>query len=532
MSSKFFWKSLLVAPAVLGAALVSSAAFAQTAPEASAASNSQMATLDQVMQYSNEGSGAGSLAQVTSVTQFSDVSPSDWAYEALSFLANSEDLGGLDCLEGYPDGSYRGSRALTRYEFAAGLAACLDAVSGRGLNVEQLDRIEALQREFAAELAALRGRVDALEAAVDELEANQFSTTTRLRGEAIIAAADLFGGENANIGSDNNLFVGSRLRLNLITSFTGDDLLYTRLQASAIPGFNSPDGGPLPDGFTSDFTSLAFGGSNGNDVELNDFYYQFPLGPVGVTVGLNSTGISDIVTDVSPFSSSGQGGVGFFSYNPIYDLGAQQQALALTFDIGDSFQLGTGYLTGNAPDPSPGEALFNGDSTIFGQLTYASDSATVALTYVNAYVGDSELSGFAGPTVFNAYGVSANVVLGDVFNIGGWVTYVDGRTFDTSPTVGDGRYWTYAATLGVDDLAIDGSLLGLIVGVPPYEAIYELANGNARGGDTSFYAEGFYRIPVSENISITPAVIFLTDPSNDNNNDAVVIGAVRTTFSF
>lgn len=530
MSSKFFWKSLLVAPAVLGAALVSSAAFAQTAPEASAASNSQMATLDQVMQYSNEGSGAGSLAQVTSVTQFSDVSPSDWAYEALSFLANSEDLGGLDCLEGYPDGSYRGSRALTRYEFAAGLAACLDAISGRGLNTDQLDRIEALQREFAAELAALRGRVDALEAAVDELEANQFSTTTRLAGEAIFAAADLFGGDT--IGEDNNLFLGSRLRLNLNTSFTGEDLLYTRLQARDMPGFDAPSGGPLPDGFVDDFTALAFEGGGGNDVILDDFYYQFPLGPVGVTVGLNSTGISDIVTDVSPFSSSGQGGVGFFTYNPIYDLGAQDQALALTFDIGDSFQLGAGYLTGNAPDPSPGEALFNGDSTIFGQLTYGTDSATVALTYVNAYVGDSQLSGFAGPTVYNAYGLSANVVLGDVFNIGGWVTYVDGRTFDSSPAVGDGRYWTYAATLGVDDLAIDGSLLGLIVGVPPYEAIYEFATGGGRGSDTSFYAEGFYRIPVSENISITPAVIFLTDPSNNNGNDAVVVGAVRTTFRF
>jgi len=149
--SKFLWKSLLVAPAVLGATLISSAAFAQTASESP--------SLDQVLEYSNEVRGAGDLAQVTSITQFSDVSPSDWAYEALAFLANSEDQGGLDCLEGYPDGTYRGNRALTRFEFAAGLAACLDAISG-GVNEEQLARIEALQREFAAELAALRGRVD------------------------------------------------------------------------------------------------------------------------------------------------------------------------------------------------------------------------------------------------------------------------------------------------------------------------------------------------------------------------------------
>ncbi|WP_315872760.1 iron uptake porin [Thermoleptolyngbya sichuanensis] len=126
------------------------------------------------------------MAQVTSVQQFSDVQPSDWAYEALAYLANSEAEGGLDCLEGYPDGTFRGGRAMTRYEFAAGLASCLDAVVGRldSLDPEALARIEALQREFAAELAVLRGRVDALEEAVAALEANQFSTTTVLRGNA------------------------------------------------------------------------------------------------------------------------------------------------------------------------------------------------------------------------------------------------------------------------------------------------------------------------------------------------------------
>ncbi|MEO1148773.1 MAG: iron uptake porin, partial [Cyanobacteria bacterium J06638_22] len=516
MLSKFLWKSLLVAPAVFGASLVSSAAIAQTAPE----SNSEMATLDQIMEYSNEGRGAGSLAQVTSVTQFSDVSPGEWAYEALSFLANSEDLGGLDCLEGYPDGTYRGTRALTRYEFAAGLAACLDAISGP-VNAEQLERIEALQREFAAELAALRGRVDALEAAVDELEANQFSTTTRLNAEAIFAAGDLFGGDNVDLdidddgdidgdyGSVNNLFLGYRLRMNFDTSFTGEDLLRTRFQARDMPGFYgaaSPD--PLPDGFVDEFDDLAFEGDNDGDVELDDFFYQFPLGPATFMVGLNSVGISDIVTDVSPFSSSGSGAVGFYSYNPIYDLGSQGQALGATVDFADSFQLGLGYLTDNSSDPAPGEALFNGDNTYFGQLTFDSGDLVVALTYVNAYLGDGGISGDTAPTVYNSYGLSANFVLGDRFQIGGWVNYTDGRTFDGTPLVGNGRYWSYAGTLGVSDLGVDGSLLGLIVGVPTYAAIYEFADDDlgARGSDASLYIEGFYRVPISDNIAITPSV--------------------------
>jgi len=54
-----------------------------------------------------------------------------------------------------------------------------------------------LQEEFAAELATLRGRVDTLEARSAELEANQFSTTTKLTGEVIAAVADVFGDERA-----------------------------------------------------------------------------------------------------------------------------------------------------------------------------------------------------------------------------------------------------------------------------------------------------------------------------------------------
>jgi len=48
-----------------------------------------------------------------------------------------------------------------------------------------------LQEEFAAELATLRGRVDALEATTAELEANQFSTTTKLTGKSSLPLLSL-----------------------------------------------------------------------------------------------------------------------------------------------------------------------------------------------------------------------------------------------------------------------------------------------------------------------------------------------------
>ena len=89
-------------------------------------------------------------------------------------------------MPGYPNGTFRGNRAMTRYEAAALLNACLDRVT------EVTDELRRLMAEFETELAILKGRVDGLEAKVGELEATQFSTTTKLRGKA----DSFFGGLN------------------------------------------------------------------------------------------------------------------------------------------------------------------------------------------------------------------------------------------------------------------------------------------------------------------------------------------------
>jgi hypothetical protein len=166
------------------------------------------------------------LAQVTSVSQLSDVQPTDWAFAALQSLVER-----YGCIAGYPNSTYRGNRALTRYEFAAGLNACLDRVNeliatatSDLVTKQDLATLQKLQEEFSAELATLRGRVDAVEARTAQLEANQFSTTTKLSGEVIISALGATGG--APDRDDPNIILTNRVRLNLTTSFTGKDLLF------------------------------------------------------------------------------------------------------------------------------------------------------------------------------------------------------------------------------------------------------------------------------------------------------------------
>jgi len=329
--------------------------------------------------------------------------------------------------------------------------------------------------------------------------------------------------------------------LNFDTSFTGEDLLRTRLQSGDWNAFNNvPVAAGLPEGIEADQTDLSFDSNTDNTIELDDFYYQFPLGPAAFTIGLNSVGISDIVTSVSPFDSGSSGSVLNFGFNPIYDLGAQGEGFGATFGFADSFEVGVGYLTDDASNPDQGAALFNGDNAFFGQLTFDTGDLTVAATYVNAYISGSEI-GAAGsvfdgenPAVFNGYGLSANFVLGDVFNIGGWLMYVDGDTFTgDNGAIGQGEFWSYAATLGVQDLGIDGSLLGLIIGVPTY-ANYDFANGTAANirQDNAISIEALYRIPLSDNISITPSVALIDNVGNESDNEAVVVTTLRTSFRF
>jgi hypothetical protein len=152
--TKLFWNALKASPAVFAATFL--AANSALAGEA----NEKVTSVTQLTQASQE------IGQVTSVSQFSDVQPTDWAFQALQSLVER-----YGCIAGYPNGTYRGNRALTRYEFAAGLNACLDRVNeliatatADLVTKEDLATLQRLQEEFSAELATLRGRVDALEA--------------------------------------------------------------------------------------------------------------------------------------------------------------------------------------------------------------------------------------------------------------------------------------------------------------------------------------------------------------------------------
>ena len=92
---------------------------------------------------------------------FSDVTPDDWAYQAVS------DLSDQGVVEGYPDGTFKGERNMTRYELAQIIARLM--AKEDQLNAEQRATLDKLAGEYADELANLGVRVGNLEKKVGNI---------------------------------------------------------------------------------------------------------------------------------------------------------------------------------------------------------------------------------------------------------------------------------------------------------------------------------------------------------------------------
>ena len=170
----FKWASARINMKLIKASVVAS--FALSLVAADVASQAAELDVDAVSGYSailDLEQAKQLLDQATSVNQFNDVHPSDWAYQALVRLVRS-----YGCVAGYPSGLFRGTVAITRFEAAALLSSCLDRVT------EVTDELEKLLNEFESELDYVTGSIMLLENRVGVLQANQFSTTTKLQGKA------------------------------------------------------------------------------------------------------------------------------------------------------------------------------------------------------------------------------------------------------------------------------------------------------------------------------------------------------------
>ncbi|NJN74057.1 MAG: iron uptake porin [Limnothrix sp. RL_2_0] len=519
-----FWKSLSIASAALS---VTVAGAAQAAPNDSA-------ILDQLNSYSQEGQA--SQGQVNSVFQLRDVAPSDWAFDALRNLVEK-----YNCIVGYPDGTFRGNRPLSRYEFAAGLNACMQSIErlivGGGTDVDAADitRLRRLVEEFEAELATLGARVDDIEGRVEFLEDNQFSTTTKLSGEVVFGLTDSFGDTRAG-GTDTDdteATFADRVRLTLSTSFTGKDTLITRLTAGNATTF-APAGGI---GFQT------YEGLAGNNVGIDWLAYYFPIKKANAYLAAAGGLQSDYTS--TTFGANGledyTGASGSLTFqaasSPIYLIGGGA-GFGLNFPAGP-VDISLGYLADEGASPTSGNGLFNGQYGALAQIAFnLGERASLGVTYVNSYHDSGAIYDFGGGGALagtlaanslgvvegNTYGVQGKFDLTQKVSLAAYGMMTDANVVGGT----DAEIWSYGLGVGFSDFGKEGNVLGLFAGVPPY-----VGGSNAtNGGKTPLQIEGFYKYQLNDSISITPGVIWLSNPNESSTDEDAIIGTVRTTFKF
>ena len=468
------------------------------------------------------------MPQAPSVTQLSDIQPTDWAYSALQSLVER-----YGCIAGYADGTFRGNRPLSRFEFAAGLNACLErideliaAATSEFVSREDLGTLLRLQEELAPELSIMRGRLDALETITTELEANQFSTTTKLFGFTSFRLNSRFGdkepvpsGQRPTEDLDEiATFEASFQSLTLDTSFTGRDLLRTEVSGS-------------------------------DDISLGVLFYRIPLGFAGqayfAATGLGSNVVFPVLNPVSSFSRFG-------ARNPIFRLSGGGGA-AIYYQFNDLIGAGVSYLSSSSilSNPEPGNGLFNGGFGALAQVTLTPGNRLgIAFTYARYFAPDGvnvtagtgsthARSPFGEDTATsaNAFGIQTSYRISDSWSVGAWVGYTRAIAESSPRSNGidasrgaDAEIWNWAVTMAFPDILKLGSQLNLIVGMPP-----KISNTDAeerRDFDSSFLIELSYNYPLTDLIFLNSGFFVTINPENNSDNSSIWTGRVQVDFSF
>ena len=492
--------------------------------------------------YSDASAGASARNQVTSVAQFSDVRPSDWAYQALSNLVER-----YGCVAGYPGGSFAGHGSLSRYEAAALLNACLDRVT------EVTDELRRLMQEFGKELAVIRGRVDGLEAKVGELEASQFSTTTKLEGMAVfVLGANAFGGSahdlvNGARTSEGGTSFNYDLELNFDTSFNGKDLLRTVLRAGNFADSAFGNGG-LNELEVAFQQNCGTGTDCGDVVAIDKIFYQFPIGSQWVATFGGRVGQEDMLA-VSPSAYPDDTILDLFTYN-----GAPA---AYNHNLGpgaglwwksNAWSVSANYVAalGDVGNPNLG-GIGNANSQAAGtvQLAYARENWALAGLY--SYVQQN--TEIPGTTPFAA-GDWASTGAGhlNAFALSGyWQPQVSGwfpsisagwgyNAYDYNQPVPSGSLkdsQSWYVGLQWQNAFAEANSLGLALGQPVFATGL---TGGQTPNDGNYAFELWYKIQATDHIAVTPAIFYLSRPAGQftpSGQSFDNLGAlVKSTFKF
>ncbi|WP_320664893.1 iron uptake porin [Prochlorococcus sp. MIT 1223] len=490
------FQQLLVAPAALGLM-------------APLAANAADLNIDGISDYTS-----GSEVQ-----SFSDVYPTDWAYQALTSLAERH-----GCAVANPSGS------ITRYEAASLLNKCLG-------NVAQVNEEERrLINEFAPELAVIKGRIDGLEARVGEFEAGQFSNTTKLDGKANI----IVGQVDSDADTSDSTTMEYSYQMNLNSSFSGRDNLYVRIKTGNVQGhfgtrtsatYLSAHGAGSAEAGGSSATAYDY-------LKVDKLWYSFPvaeqfkvwIGPKVENYYMLASSPSIYKPVMKQFALGGNGPVYGSSTNPGLGVAWTQQkddpsaarfavSLAYTQQSGESAAVDSGIF---------GETGKRGTLVKF---EYGSPRWQVSLAtayksggWTDTYFATNQAAERATHAHETAYGLRAYWKPEEVGAIPAIQIGYDTTTIDNNDVnVKEADGWMIG--LMWDDVGSEGNKAGFAIGsrmtANTYHAtLDETATAQSEGAKDNSTWEAYYTFQVNDNVSVTPAFFGSSDPNTGTNDDA------------
>jgi len=515
------------------------------------------------------------IVQVTSVSELSDVQPTDWAFVGLQSLVER-----YGCIEGYPNRTYLGGRAMTRYEFSAGLNACLDKMNeiiSAGLsdkvNRDDLATLQRLQEEFAAELAALKGRVDGLEGKVKTLEAQQFSTTTKLSG---LVAFNITGASGENVKRETgvrlpngspqvvtvkdkpNLTFSGLVWLNLNTSFTGKDNLTTQL---AVGNGNSPANEFVSAGQFNNTGVPYFDQTSGaatNTLILRELSYTFPIFSDNTRLTIGPRLNYYKIFDDNQFANIFNGGTFNSTSSTFLSLVNRGAGAALSHQFSPQFSGTVGYLAEsnefatNNDASNPTRGLFGGTNILSAELVYKPvKDANIRLNYSRYNLQNDALQdpfragepllgilddGFGGRlnnAQSNIYSINFDWLVARGFGVFGRYAFNDTNVNAAiASRSGTLNAQSFQAGLAFPDLFKEGAIGVISLAMPNNitsgKRFFVSGSGD---GTNQLDLELWYKFPIGRNITISPNFYYIFNANNFSNNNFWVAN-LTTRFSF
>ena len=393
--------------------------------------------------------------------------------------------------------------------------------------------VTAISKDADLSSEVIQARVDGVEAQLGEIMAGQFSSSTKLSGKAAFITG--YVDDDAETDTDE-ITMEYMYQINLNTSFTGEDNLYTRIKTGNVSDHFKDKG---------QGTYLSAANGNGDTIKVDKLWYQFPVGEsLQVWVGpkienyymlASAPSIYKPVTKQFALGGNGSG------YGSSTSPGFGVAWAAQTDDPSDArFAISANYTSKDGTSSSKGISNDESRSFLLTKVEYGSPQWQVSAAMASKKAPAGTANGYDG----YFHSAKATAATGDMTayalraywkpDTTGAIPEVqvgyDFASYD-EPAAGEAEDTSgWMVGLGWKDLFIDGNRGGVAVGSA--QAASSLKSGGSVSEDVeedNQRWEAYYTFKVNDGVSVTPAIFGGSDigASDKDVNGAVLLTEFR-----